>query len=65
MWYFEGFVMGQPLDTPAKFHFMYTKKGLWVLDGRVQGVNTQKIFGVQRGSLLSQVVNLWQFGVQG
>jgi hypothetical protein len=48
MWYFEGFVMGQPLDTP-KFHFMYTKKGLWVLDGGVQGVNTPKIFGVQRG----------------
>jgi hypothetical protein len=56
--------MGQPLDTP-KFHFMYTKKGLWVLDGGVQGVNTPKIFGVQRGSPLSQVVNLWQIGVQG
>jgi hypothetical protein len=56
--------MGQPLGTP-KIYFMYTKKGLWVMNGGVQGVNTPKISGVQRGSPLSQVVNLCQFGVQG
>jgi hypothetical protein len=57
------FVMIQPLGTP-KIYFMYTKDGLWVIDGGLQGVDTPKISGVQRGSPLSQVVNLWQFGVQ-
>jgi hypothetical protein len=58
--------MSQPLGT-AKIYSMYTKKGLWVIDGGVHGigVNTPKISGVHRGSPLSQVVNLWQFGVQG
>jgi hypothetical protein len=56
--------MGQPLGTP-KIYLIYTKKGLWVLNGGVHGVNTPKKSGVQRGSPLSQVVNLWQFGVQG
>jgi hypothetical protein len=59
--------MGQPLvDTPKMSHFMYTKKGLWVLRWRGAGcMSTPKISEVQRGSPLSKVVTLCHFGVQG